>query len=152
MKRQWSPEELGEQFILLPNEIALLETKVGANQLGFAVWLKFFQHEARLPRSRQEIPKAVISYIAQQLDLSPKLLHEYGNQERTMARHRIEIRKFFGFRESTLQDAQIAKYWLCQNVLPYDHRQESHLEVTVYPDGVTARLKAKPVGDFTFLW
>jgi len=64
MKRQWTPEELVEQFTLLPDEMALLETKVGVNQLGFAVWLKFFQHEARLPRSRQEIPKAIISYTA----------------------------------------------------------------------------------------
>lgn len=34
MKRQWTPEELVEQFTLLPDEMALLETKVGANQLG----------------------------------------------------------------------------------------------------------------------
>ncbi len=74
MKRQWTPEELVEQFTLLPDEMALLEPKVGANQLGFAVWLKFFQHEARFPRSRQEIPKAVVSYLAAQLDFSPRLL------------------------------------------------------------------------------
>lgn len=59
MKRQWSVEELVEQFTLLPDEMALLETKAGVNQLGFAIWLKFFQHEARFPHTRQEIPKAI---------------------------------------------------------------------------------------------
>jgi hypothetical protein len=61
MKRQWSVEELVEQFTLLPNELVLLESKVGANQLGFTVWLKFFQLEARFPQSRREIAKAIIS-------------------------------------------------------------------------------------------
>lgn len=98
MKRQWSPEELVEQFTLLPDEMVLLETKVGVNQLGFAVWLKFFQYEARFPHTRQDVPKAVTSYIAGQLNLSPRLLQEYSNQGRTLARHRIEIREFFGFR------------------------------------------------------
>jgi hypothetical protein len=131
MKPHWSPEELIEQFTLLPDEMALLETKVGASQLGFAVWLKFFGHKARFPRTRQEIPKAIVSYIAGQLDLSPKLLQEYSNQERTLIRHRQEIREFFGFRESNLQDAQAIKDWLCQKVLVYD-RQEAHLETLVY--------------------
>src|SRR6476646_4151661 len=131
MKRQWAPEELVEQFTLLLDEMALLQTKVGANQLGFAVWLKFFQQEARFPRSRQEVPQAVVSYIAGQLDLSPRLLQEYNAQGRTAARHRIEIREFFGFQESNLQDAQAIKDWLCQQVLVYE-RQASHLEAVVY--------------------
>lgn len=61
-----------------------------------AVWLKFFQQEARFPRTRQEVPQTVVSYLAGQLDLSPRLLQEYSNQGRTVARHRIEIREFFG--------------------------------------------------------
>jgi TnpA family transposase len=131
MKRQWSPEELVEQFTLLPDEMHLLEAKVGVNQLGFAVWLKFFGQTARFPRTRQDVPQAVTSYIAGQLNLSPRLLQEYSHQGRTLVRHRLEIREFFGFRESNLQDAQAIKDWLCQQVLKYD-RQESHLEATVY--------------------
>jgi hypothetical protein len=36
MKRQWQTEELVEQFTLLPDEMALLDNKVGVNRLGFA--------------------------------------------------------------------------------------------------------------------
>jgi TnpA family transposase len=131
MKRQWQTEELVEQFTLLPDEMALLDNKVGVNRLGFAVLLKFFQLEARFPRSRQEIPKPIVSYIARQLELSPNSFREYEWQGRTSVRHRVEIREFFGFRESTQQDAQQIKEWLCQSVLIYD-RQESHLETIVY--------------------
>lgn len=131
MKRQWSAEELVEQFTLLPNELALLESKVGANRLGFAVWLKFFQLEARFPQSRREIAKAIISYIAKQLDLSPKLLQDYRAQGRTAARYRMEIREFFEFHEATLEDAEALKAWLCQTVLLYNY-QETHLEATLY--------------------
>jgi hypothetical protein len=34
MKRQWQTEELVEQFTLLPDEMALLDNKVGVNRLG----------------------------------------------------------------------------------------------------------------------
>jgi hypothetical protein len=123
MKRQWTPEELVEQFTLLPDEMALLEPKVGVNQLGFAVWLKFFQQEARFPHSRQEIPKAVVSYLATQLDLSPRLLQDYNHQGRSGTRHRFEIREFFGFKESDLQDAEAMKDWLSQQVLVLNDNQ-----------------------------
>ena len=131
MKRQWLPEELVEHFTLLPNDLSTLDSKEGTNQLGFAVWLKFFQYEARFPRSRQEIPKAVVSYIAKQLSLSPRLFRDYGSPKRTTSRHRVEIREFFGFREATLEDARAMKDWLCQRVLIYD-RNEVYLEEALY--------------------
>lgn len=84
--------------------------------------------EANLPI---EVPKPIVSYIARQLELSPNSFREYEWQGRTSVRHRVEIREFFGFRESTQQDAQLLKEWLCQSVLIYDC-QESHLETIVY--------------------
>ena len=60
MKRQWEPEELIEQFILTPAELALLPEDLTnanpSNRLGFAVLLKFFQVEARFP----QIGKSVV--------------------------------------------------------------------------------------------
>ena len=55
MKRNWELYELVEQFTLLPVEISLLGNKSGANRLGFALLLKFFQVEARFPRYPQEV-------------------------------------------------------------------------------------------------
>ena len=36
MKRQWTPEELVEQWTLLPRDLALLANKHGPTRLGFA--------------------------------------------------------------------------------------------------------------------
>jgi hypothetical protein len=65
-----------EHFTLLPDESTLLDNKSGANRLGFALLLKFFQMEARFPSSRQEVPTQVVSYIARQLDLSARTIRE----------------------------------------------------------------------------
>lgn len=130
MKRQWEPEELVEHFTLLPDERALLLDKNPASQLGFAVLFKFFQLEARFPTTKQEVPKPVTSYIARQLDVSPKLQQEYQWQGRTIERHRAEIRAFFGFHKASSQDMQALQAWLCQTVLPHQC-QLSYLEVAV---------------------
>ncbi len=49
MKQNWERDELIEHFTILLNEMTLIELKSGENQLGFAVLLKFFQHQARFP-------------------------------------------------------------------------------------------------------
>lgn len=71
MNRFWEPEELIDRFTLLSNEYRLIGNKTGATKLGFAVFLKFFQQEARFPSQKGEIPPAVVQYIAKQLNLDP---------------------------------------------------------------------------------
>lgn len=67
VKANWDTEELIENWTLLPTELELVKNKVGANQIGFAVLLKYFQIYARFPDSPKEIPDAIISYS----DLAP---------------------------------------------------------------------------------
>ena len=131
MKRQWDTEELVEHFTLLPEESILLNNLSGSNRLGFALLLKFFQIEARFPLTKQEIPKLVVSYIAKQVDVSPRAVKEYSLSGRTIERHRSQIRQFFGFRETTVEDAFELMKWLQEKVLAYE-RQESHLEAAAY--------------------
>jgi len=40
--------------------------KTGATRLGFAVLLKFFESEARFPRSADELPPSAVTYLAEQ--------------------------------------------------------------------------------------
>jgi Domain of unknown function (DUF4158) len=109
LKRQWDAEELVENFTLLPSEMALLLNKSEENRLGFAVLLKFFQMEAKFPRTKQEVPKQIVSYIARLLEVSPKQYAEYSFNGRSIERHRAEIREFFGFREFNPQDKKELK-------------------------------------------
>ncbi|MBW4430957.1 MAG: DUF4158 domain-containing protein [Pelatocladus maniniholoensis HA4357-MV3] len=67
MKRHWEVDELIEHWTLLPNEITMLANKTGANRLGFAVLLKFFQYETKFPSSHSDIPSTVVDYIAKQV-------------------------------------------------------------------------------------
>ncbi len=131
MKRQWNSEELVEHFTLLADESILLDNLSGSNRLGFALLLKFFQIEARFPLTKQEIPKSVVSYMAKQVDVSPRAIKEYSFSGRTIECHRSQIRQFFGFRETTVEDAFELTKWLQEKVLAYD-RQESHLQATAY--------------------
>ncbi|MDJ0704327.1 MAG: DUF4158 domain-containing protein, partial [Leptolyngbyaceae cyanobacterium MO_188.B28] len=123
MKRQWSAEELIEHFILLPEEQELLPTAIANstshNRLGFAVLLKFFQMEARFPQHVGEIPHAVVTFIAQQLQLSAEDLARYQWKGRSNRRHRDKIRDYLGFRTINLADKQSLKEWLIKEVLPF---------------------------------
>lgn len=51
MKRQWTADDLAEHWTLSPDERALLANRAPATRLGFALLLKYFQHEGRFPRT-----------------------------------------------------------------------------------------------------
>ncbi|WP_336788492.1 Tn3 family transposase [Paenibacillus sp. MMO-177] len=131
MKRNWELEELIEHFTFLPNEMQQVGNKSGETRLGFAVLFKFFQYEARFPFHKFEVPKAVIQYIAKQIEAQVELYVQYDWAGRSITYHRTQIREFFGFREDTINDAEEVIDWLCKSVLFQDHGLE-HLVETVY--------------------
>jgi hypothetical protein len=55
--------------------------------------------------------------MAKQLNVSPKAIKEYSFSGRTIERHRSQIRQFFGFRETTVEDAFELTKWL-QSLYP----------------------------------
>ncbi|SHK42077.1 Tn3 family transposase [Tepidibacter formicigenes] len=127
MKRNWELEELIEHFTIMPNEMSLIGNKSGETRLGFIVLLKFFQFEARFPDSKHEIEKVIIEYIAKQIQVKSTLFERYDMNSRTYYNHKAQIRDFFGFRESTNEDANNITKWLSKR--------------TIYKDTNTATLK-----------
>jgi hypothetical protein len=109
---------LAEHWILLPGERDLLANKSGATRLGFAVLLKFFQCEARFSQSRQEVPLAVVAFVARQVGVLAACYAEYDWNGRAIKSHRAQIRSFLGFREATVRDAEALAAWLSEHVLP----------------------------------
>ena len=91
MKRQWEIEELIEKFTLMPSELVLIPDEIANatphNRLGFAVLLKFFQADGRFPHHAGEVPKAVVSFITQQLKLSEEDYRQYKWSGRTIKTH-----------------------------------------------------------------
>lgn len=51
MRQVWEPEDLLAAWTLVEADWELVANKSGATRLGFALLLKFFELEARFPRS-----------------------------------------------------------------------------------------------------
>src|SRR6266513_1542172 len=107
-----------------PWDLAQVGNKTGATRLGFALLLKFFQREGRLPFFKTEIPGGVISFVATQVGVAPEAYLQYDWQGRTIQDHRADIRKLLGFRESTVADAEQMQQWLIAEVLPQEHQED----------------------------
>jgi TnpA family transposase len=122
MKREWTPDELAEQWALSFAEHQVVGKKTGSTRLGFAVLLKFIQVEGRFPHHPRDVPMAVVEYIAPQLGLSPALWERYVWSGSTVEYHRAQIRRFLGFREVGARDTKSLTVWLSDAVLP--HTQE----------------------------
>jgi len=56
MRQRWVVDELIESWTLDPADVELVANKTGPTRLGSGVLLKFFELEARLPRSIVEVP------------------------------------------------------------------------------------------------
>ena len=136
MKRDWNAEELAEHWALLSDEKQLLGNKTGVTRLGFAVMLKFFQHEGRFPRQGQEVPLVVVTYLAHQIGVEPEEWDHYDWDGRAIKYHRSQIRTFLGFREATVEDGETIASWLAENLLPHEQRPD-HLH-----DAVLERCRA----------
>jgi hypothetical protein len=127
MKRDWNADELAEHWTLLSCEKPLLANKIGPTRLGFAVLLKFFQHEGCFPQHPQEVPDVVVRHVARQVDVEASAWAHYRWQGRTIEYHRAQIRKLLGFREATVEDGTALTAWLIEHVLPHD-QQPDHLQ------------------------
>ncbi|MFJ6492019.1 DUF4158 domain-containing protein [Streptomyces californicus] len=95
----WRYLKIGSREVrtLLEEDQERLRNKSGANRLGFALLLKFFEVEARFPEDAGEIPVPEVSYVAQQVKAA-EAWAAYDWSGRAIKRHRMETRGAFGFR------------------------------------------------------
>ncbi|MFJ3933011.1 DUF4158 domain-containing protein [Streptomyces sp. NPDC090029] len=131
MRQEWEPEDLIEVWTLLEEDQERLRNKSGANRLGFALLLKFFEVEARFPEDAGEIPVPAVSYVAQQVRVAAEEWAAYNWSGRAIKRHRMEIRGAFGFRECTEEDqAQLAE-WLAVELCGVELNRDRLAEAVV---------------------
>lgn len=116
MRQEWDPEELVEAWTLMGADWRRIGNKRGATRLGFAVLLKFFELEARFPLGAQEVPSAVVAYLAEQVRVPVTDFATYGWVGRTIEYHRAQVREAFGFREAARRDESNLTVWLGQEV------------------------------------
>ncbi|MFE1455841.1 DUF4158 domain-containing protein [Streptomyces sp. NPDC058735] len=131
MRQEWEPEDLIEVWTLLEEDQERLQNKSGANRLGFALLLKFFEVEARFPENAAEIPVPAVSYVAQQVKVAAEEWAAYDWSGRAIKRHRMEIRGAFGFRECTEEDQGQLAEWLAVELCGVELNRDRLAEAVV---------------------
>lgn len=116
--------DVEDRWTLRAADRALLGNKSGATRLGFAVLLKFFQAEGRFPRRPEDVPAVAVEAIAGQVGVPAAAWHGYDWRGRTIEYHRAQIRVALGFREATLDDAEMLGRWLDGQVLALERRPD----------------------------
>jgi len=127
VKRQWMPEELIEQWTLLPRDLALLANKAGPTRLGFSVLLLYFQREGRFPEHRHEVPRPVVAHIAAQVGVPYEDWLQYDWGGRSIKYHRAQVREALGYREATVQDGDDLVGWLVAHVMVGEQQDDAVL-------------------------
>ena len=113
MRQDWEPEDLVAAWTLVERDHReLVAYKHGATRLGFALLLKFFEIEGRFPADVGEIPARAVEYVAHQVGVSAARLGSYDLDERTAKRHRMAIRRLYGFRRFGEADEAKLAGWL----------------------------------------
>jgi hypothetical protein len=149
-----------DHWHLTPEEQRLVEAKRRASRLGFAVLLVFFRERGRFPHDATEVDTQAIRALSEQLDPPLPIDDEAFLSDRTTERLRAEIRSRFGFRETTIADAENLTSWLCDQVIgavgseiaPLIERLEGRCrELALEPPTVErmerlARSAARPLG------
>nr|WP_162805757.1 DUF4158 domain-containing protein [Sporosarcina sp. PTS2304] len=81
------------------------------NLLGFAVQLAVLRYPGWSYTHLKSIPKTVIQYIAQQINVPATVIHSYGQRENTLWDDLKEIRKVYGYKEFTNREyRQLSKH------------------------------------------
>jgi Domain of unknown function (DUF4158) len=98
---------------------------------SFASSRTLTEYEARFPTAKQDVPKPILTYLANQLNLSPELYLQYDWPGRTITYHRTQIREHFEFRETTVADAEEMIAWLISTRLASDQNMERLNELVI---------------------
>ena len=132
-KATYAHEELVEHFLLNPAERALVDTCYGdAHRHGVAVLLKSVQYLGYVPDGLRQVPEAVRTFLAHQLQLLWDHTEHYPWHSRTHDRHLALIRHATGFRFPTAQDKQELETWLrTQGALDAPTKKKSCVNVPI---------------------
>lgn len=124
-----------DQWTLTPADHALVMSKHGRTQLGFAILLVFFRDHGRFPRHASEVDPQGIAALRRQINGPAPVDGDAILAGRTAERMRAEIRVRFGFREATVADADTLTAWL------RDHAAETGGEMEAMVERLEARCR-----------
>jgi TnpA family transposase len=117
-------DKVVDHFTLVGDEVDQLRNKAGATRVGFALTLKFLLWRGRFPRGRHELADDAVDHVARQVGVAADEFGSYDMTSRTAQRHRTEIRRYTGFRECSVADAEKLAFWLAGHVAESECRED----------------------------
>ena len=124
MRQGWLPEDLIETWTLSEADFRLVGNKTGATRLGFTIMLKFYEVTSQFPAYPEQVPSAVVEYIAGLVKVDVGLFGKYAWSGRQIKRHRAQIRRAFGTRPTSEVDELRWVQWLASEVCPVEDRRD----------------------------
>lgn len=115
IKTHWLKDELVEHFTLNSTDIQAIDTIYrDTNLLGSAVLLKVYSFLGYPPRRKEDIPAAVVEWIAHQISIEPDLFKGYSWKDRLWNHHLSLIRKHTGFKQLGPDERASLSEWLSE--------------------------------------
>lgn len=90
------------------------------NRLGFALQLCALRYLGFVPEELPTASSVVVTYLAEQLNIGPDRLPEYGQRLHTRQDHLQEVMAYLGFRKVTPTDWRRVRAWLVERALEHD--------------------------------
>jgi len=84
-------------FTLTTTDLALIDKRrVEHNRLGFALQLGTLRYLGFCPDELTTAPSSIVTYLAEQLEVSPRVLLIYAQRKQTRTEHLQEITAYLG--------------------------------------------------------
>jgi TnpA family transposase len=93
------------------------------NRLGFALQLCGLRYLGFCPDDLVTAPPAAITFVADQLQVTPAALRTYGVRPQTRTGHLQQIQRYLGFHDATREDLRELAEWLLARALEHDTNQ-----------------------------
>ena len=112
-------------WTLVKSDWDLIANKADVTRLGFAVMLKFYEIEGRVPGLPRRDPAGrAVAYLGSLVKVEPALFAKYSWQGRTIEYHRAQIRRAYGTRPPTEADEDRWAQWLAEEMCPTETNRD----------------------------
>src|SRR5262249_28933844 len=114
-------EDLRVFFLLSDRDLIEVRTQRGAaNQLGFALQLCALRYLGFAPDDLGTTSETAVTFVAQQVGVSPSALVSYGGRIHTRTTHLQQAQGYLGFRLALPPDLAALTTWLVERALEHD--------------------------------
>src|SRR5271166_444363 len=113
--------ELVRHYTLSDADIAMIRRCRGDHsRLGYALMLCYLRHPGRPLHANERPPVALVSFVAEQIDVSPEAFDDYLASEQNRRRHAAELQDRLRLRPFSTRQAAELSSWLLPHAIEND--------------------------------